>query len=400
MSASKAAAATPPVPAQKTNITWCVCLASGLAGLAFILCLVRFFEARKHDARVNQANEAVAAHITTGKELLARHEWEQACALFERALATRQATNFGNAAELLDEAEHARANDIWTAAIAAFDKNELVQADQLLRQYLDDRFATKKDDARCLLDEMGLATSDVKARELLRQLSPATLLQFAQSRQLVQLDQLRHPSLRHPCEQALRRNLPAEFKRRATQENNPQARRDAERHARELEKHLEEEQRLAAEKLKQEILERRLRRVRSTPVFREFIEFLALIRKQDKEFRAESEKADVLVLDLLLRKPGTKASGQQQKVLMELLSLPDGKEVKRRFAAWQAGTKEKISVNRALYQERFRTYPNVEKGDWAVFDREVDRSLDSLLRDVQRPLDDNLTEGLRALLGE
>ena len=61
---------------------------------------------------------------------------------------------------------------------------------------------------------------------------------------------------------------------------------------------------------------------------------------------------------------------------------------------------ETISVKRANFKERFRTYQEFEKADWEPFDRLVDQELDQLLEEIHKPLEDNVAEGLRALTGK
>jgi hypothetical protein len=375
-----------------------ICFWTGIVGLVVIWRLVSYFEARQWQTQEAWANEAALAHINSAREHLARHEWDRALEVFQEMSATEKASAAGAVAPLIDQARQGKADDTWAAALSAFDRDDLGRARILLNEYRDGPGASKKDDAQALLEEMDLATSDIKAGELLKQLSPPRLTQFADGAKLAQVGRLRHQSLRNRYDETIRRNLLGELKRRALEETNLQARRDAELRARAMEARLQEAQRAEEQKRKLEELAKRLERIHHTPVFREMTEFLALVHKQERAYRDECDKGGRHILDILFQKPGSEAGADSGKTLEELIILPDI-DTKKQFDAWLAVTEEKISGKRAHYKERFRTYSDFDKGYWELFDQEVDKSLDQVLEEVRRPLEDNLAEGLRALIG-
>jgi hypothetical protein len=351
-----------------------------------ILALVWFFETERRQANVRRANEVVAAKVEGAKDRLARRQWDKAIGTLQEALATDEATEFGNAPEMLRQAQRDRAEACFAAAVAALEQNKHDQAMRLLSQYAADEHGAKTVEARRLVDEIDLATSDARARELLKTVKQSGLIQFDQTGELAEMDRV-SKHLRPVFAETLRRNVLDELKRRAVEEINLEARLEAERQARDVEARNQ-----AA--IRQRLRVKTLPRIQATPVFRELTEFVALMRQQDRVQRGQLEQVDKEFIDALF---GRGASGEAPA---PQLDVGDTRAKKREYSAWQTSLLEKISVNRANYKERFRSYPDFEEAERDIFDEEIDKTLDELANEVKKPLDDTLAEGLRALSGK
>jgi hypothetical protein len=150
----------------------------------------------------------------------------------------------------------------------------------------------------------------------------------------------------------------------------------------------------------QKVRAERLAGMRATPVFRELQEFAALVRKQDKRSREALEKEDREVVASLLHAQKARKGSRAGVIPDALLQRSDSKEAAVLATRWKDALEEKISVKRANFKERFRAYQEFSKEDWEPFDRLVDQELDRLLEEINKPLEDNVAEGLRALTGK
>src|SRR5262249_33301956 len=114
-------------------------------------------------------------------------------------------------------------------------------------------------------------------------------------------------------------------------------------------------------------------RIRATPVFGEFQDFVALTRRR---LRAESGRGEIdqPLLARLFRELNVNDPQEQQSILATLGTRP-----------LDLGEAEKISRMRAHFKERFRAYTDFDKTDWEIFDRAVDQDMNQLMQDLQGP---------------
>ena len=105
------------------------------------------------------------------------------------------------------------ADSLFESAKTKLDAKAIVEAVALLQRYVSDRHATKKAEAKQLLADCDLATSDAAAIKTLMVLSDE---QFEHFRKSGKLDgrQIAHPILVELCATTLRRNLETANRRR------------------------------------------------------------------------------------------------------------------------------------------------------------------------------------------
>jgi hypothetical protein len=161
-----------------------------------------------------------------------------------------------------------------------------------------------------------------------------------------------------------------------------------------------EQQRQADDRQRNKAKEEHFALMQATPVFRELQDFAALTRQQVKRVRELLEKEDQQLLASLLKGQKGKNGSQPDLVQGALRQRQDGKETARLVTSWKDTLEERISVKRANFKERFRTYQEFEKADRQPFDRLVDQELDELLEEIHKSYEDNVAEGLRALTGK
>jgi hypothetical protein len=161
-----------------------------------------------------------------------------------------------------------------------------------------------------------------------------------------------------------------------------------------------QEQRQTDDRQRQESRDQRLVRMKATPVVRELQEFVALVRKQEKRNREMLEKEEQQLLASLLQAQRGKKEIKPLAAVDTLGKRQDGKDAAILAARWRDALEEAISVKRANFKERFRSYPDFDRTDWEAFDHLVDTSLDQLLEEINKPVEDNVADGLQALTGK
>ncbi len=388
----------PAAPPRQPSRTPVIAALITVAGLAVIFWLWSVLEAKRRAGAVRWANETVARHTQAAEQHLARREWDPAIGHLEEALATPKATDLAAAQALLIRARQGQIEAVLESALAAIGRRELDEARALLQDYLAHPLAAQRPQARLWQDALTRATSDEMAQALLRKIPEAHLAGFAEDGLEAEVNRLPQEPLRPVYRATLARNLTREKERREIEELEIRARREAERRAkdeearRRLEKKILEEQRAKKER------EGRLARIRTTPVYRELTEYLALVRKQHRAFRSTTPEEDRRLLAALLAGPGKRDAPEQARLLADLKQRLAAPKSRQDFGQWKDGVETAVSQRRARFKERFRTYPEFTKADWEVFEPLVDRELDRLLVEVRQPFEDDLALGLEALL--
>lgn len=313
-----------------------VCSAGALVALALVVAVLSWSKSRLRARAEAWANETVAARVGEARVELELGHRAAALALLQEALALEQATERDEALELLADIQRAEAVELLKAVEAALEVKAAARALELLQSYLDHPHAEKHDRALALRAELIRATSDDDAVVFLRGLPDATLVAFAKGETLPEVEQLADPRARAHYRDTLHRHLPAEWQRR------------------------------------EQAFARHLERVRSAPVFRELLEFVALTRRQHGGGR-DTAREDQRLLGYLFDEFGVTDPTQRHALAND---LGGGRRA-------MAGIEEAISQKRANAKERFRTYPDFDRADWELFDRAVDWELDQLLAELR-----------------
>jgi len=340
---------------REKESTFLICTIMSVTGLILIGALVWHLETRRRVATEQGANQAVAGKVEAAREHLAHRDWDRAVELLEQAVATENATCFGDGPQLLARAQRGQAGAVLEAAEAAVGRQDAAGSLKLLRDYLANPHATEKGRALRLKGEIELAVSDEKAVALLRGLPDQALLRFGQDGTLPAIDGIHHPVVREMYRQRLRGQLACEQHRRVA----------AARLARE--KQLAEARRVREEQ------EKRMARIQSAPVFRDLMEFVALMEKKHRDREADDDDPELLAI--ALEELGVTDPQEQSKLLGDRRS---GQQAEDR-------TVEQISRKRANVKERFRSYKDFDEADRELFDRAVDWVLDRLLEEIKAP---------------
>ncbi len=238
------------------------------------------------------------------------------------------------------------------------------------------------------------------AAALLKKLPNEALAAFAQDGLDAEVSRLGREPLQPVYRETLLRNLAREQERREVEALEMRARREAEQRAKDDEERRRLEKRFLEEQRAKKEREGRLARIRTTPVYRELTEYLALVRKQHRNFRQATPDDDRRLLAALLTGPGQRTPEERVRVLAELkqrLAVPRSYD---HFDQWKDGVEAAVSSKRALFKERFHAYPGFTRADWDLFDPLVDKELDQLLVEVRQSVEDDLALGLAALLGQ
>jgi hypothetical protein len=342
-----------------------------LAGLGGLL------ELNRQAAAEEEANETVAGKIKLARAHIQHREWDGAARVLEEALATEDATELDQARNLLGKVQRSRAQDLLAAARLALRRKHAVQARKLFQQYIACPDATDRDGARRQLRQLEAATSARKALALLQQLPEPALTAFVQNGRLAVLDRIQDPGLRGVYADTLRKNLPRAQQLRAE----AGARGERARRAREAARRRAEEQRLA--------------RLKQTPVYRELTEFVARTRNRDAANRRAMESFDKQLLDASALLLGNNAGQNREAIKQRLAQVKQKQEQEQKdIAGWTERVDEQVSRLRANVKERIRTYRGLDRDDWTTFDRLVDEQLDRLLKDVQKPYEEDLKDDL------
>lgn len=376
------------------------CSLGALAALLLIFWIWGTLEAQRRAGLEHWANEAVFDHVRSAEQHLADRHWDRAIDHLEEALTIPRATDLAQARALLAQAKKAQCEGLLEAALTAIRQHELDQARSSLQDYLTHPLAAQPGRARRLRDELNKATSDEQAAALLERLSTPALAAFTKDGTPEAVDGIRHESLKEVYRETLQRNLVRERHRREEAEMRRFAQREAERQAKDekvqraLAKRLLEEQRVQKERARQ------LDRIEATPVYRELTDYLALVRKQGAKFRAPVGDDDHRLLASLVGDPGKLSEADKAQLRETLARRLAGVKPQEGFARWKDDVELNVSSRRAVFKERFRAYQEFDKADRELFEKTVDRELDALLAEINRPTDDDFALGLRALLGK
>jgi hypothetical protein len=373
---------------------------TSVVGLAVIFWLWTVLEAKHRAGLVQWANDTVREHTRAAEQHLANREWDEALSDLEQALATPHTTDLDKAQALWNRARQGRIEALLESALAAIRQQDLDTARPLLQQYLAHPLAAQRQEARLWQEALMQATSDEMAAALLQKLPNETLATFARDGLDAEVSRIRQEPLQPIYRETLKRNLAREQERREIEALEIRARREAEQRAkdeeerRRLEKQFLEEQRAKKER------DGRLARIRTTPLYRELTEYLALVRKQHQRFRHATPDDDRRLLTALLTGSGKLKPEERAGVLAELKQQLAAPKSNENFDEWRLGVEEAVSSKRALFKERFHAYPEFADEDRKLFDPLVDRELDQLLVEVRQSVDDDLALGLAALLGK
>jgi hypothetical protein len=335
-----------------------------LAGALLVPGTYLWLDAQQQERAVAWANAAVAEKVQAAEALLAAEKWDQAVLLLQEALATDHATDLEKAGRLLGQAQRYQAYALLDAAELALRRHDAGRAMEHLQAYLAHPKAGDTTRAVALKNALELATSDARAVALLQQLPDGALAALAEQGDLPAVARLSDPRVQPIHRDTLARHLDQELARRA------QVRRRQDEESRAALLAAQRQQEETARRAREE-RERREARIRSTPVFRELTDFTALTRQSHAQPEATlHERTLRRYLFRVLRINDRK----EQRALLE--EPADRQEGKTPLA-------EKISIKRANFKERFRSYQGFDPTDWQLFDRAVDQALDQLLADVQ-----------------
>ncbi len=371
-----------------------------VVGLAVIFWLWSVLEAKRRAGLVRWANDTAREHTRAAEQHLAKQEWDEALNDLEQALATPRATDLATAQELLNRARQGRIEALLQSALVAIRQGDLDTAQARLQDYLAQPLAAQRQQARLWQEALTRATSDEMAAALLKKLPNEALAAFAQDGLDAEVSRLGREPLQPVYRETLLRNLAREQERREIEALQIRARREAEQRAKDEEERRRLEKRFLEEQKAKKEREGRLARIRTTPVYRELTEYLALVRKQHRNFRQSTPEDDRRLLAALLTGPGQRTPEERARVLAELkqrLAVPRSHD---HFDQWKDGVEAAVSSKRALFKERFHAYPVFTKTDWILFDSLVDKELDHLLVEVRQSVEDDLALGLAALLGK
>lgn len=321
------------------------CLGSG-----FIIAEYRYLHGRRESQTVAWANERVADRLATARAHLDARHWNEAIHHLEDALTIENATNREEVHALLAQVRRSQADDLLDAAELAVQRKDVAAAFRLLRAYLAHPHAARLDRGRRLHDDLERATSDAHADRVLARLSDDALKRFEQNGQLNAKEGMTTAGARAIFRDTLRHRLPEELRRR-------QAKREGERLA--AERH-------AAQR------EKRIAELRKTPTYRALTAFIARMHKTLEE-RQELSHRQEAALGLLLRQLRINDPREQAKIRGNLLENEDRAELA-----------EAVHRQRAEIKHTFRTAPEHNAADDALFDRLVDRELDDLLEAINR----------------
>ena len=371
-----------------------------VVGLAVIFWLWSVLEAKRRAGVVRWANETVLDHTRAAEQHLAKQEWDQALHHLDEALATPKATDLTAAQGLLIRARQGQIEALLESALAAIRQQDLDKARPLLQDYLAHPLAVQRPQARLWQDALARATSDEMAEALLRKLPNAALARFTEDGLDAEVGKLPQESLQPVYRATLARSLVREKERREIEELEMRARQEAERRARDEEERRRLEKKILEEQRAKKERDGRLAHIRTTPVYRELTEYLALVRKQHRAFRSSTPDEDRRLLAALLAGSGKLNAQEQARLLAELKQRMAAPKSHENFGQWKDGVETAVSAKRAQFKERFHAYPEFAKADWELFDLLVDRELDRLLVEVRQPFEDDLALGLGALLGK
>lgn len=391
-----------PPPANRNNLrTFIAVVGLSMMGLALIAGLTSALEARRKAARVVIANQIVADLVDKAQDHVARNRWDQAAGLLLEALATERATDFRGADKLLARTRQAQATQLLALAEDAIKMDQVDLARQRLEQYLDMPETPENARARDLVAQLEWVSSTGKAVDLLHQWTGSQLVAFAERDVLPDPLLVAHPRLQEKFRTILRHQLPAELARREEVRKHQEQERltlaEAEKKAREEEaRQIQQAQLAERNRLKAERVERDAR-IRQTPVYQELREFVIRTGQRVRERRQTIEGDQRKFLAALLDGIKTNEAQEKTKALTQLLSRLQRETRDQPKGLDLEAIEDHIASKRAQAKERFRLYKNFNESDWGEFDRAVDQELETLVKEIHAPADDDLAAGLRAL---
>jgi hypothetical protein len=292
--------------------------------------LFRQWEKQRATAR---ADAAVESGIREAREHMGRGRWDLALAALDDAVADENATSLDEARAAREEALAGQAASILEEAERSAAERDPARAVALLRHYQSHPAATRADRARILEQELTLAASDAAAVTLLEGLADDALARVTAGG-LPEGGGVIDTGAQAVYRDTLRRNLPAELRRRA----------------------------------------QRTARLRTSAAFRDVLAFADAARKRRREETLRAARGEQ-ALAVAFRELGVGDPAEREKLRDEVRQGTGGGE------DW-AGA---VARRRAEAKARSRAAPEAVAGDWAAFDRAVDRELDKLLEDLRLP---------------
>jgi len=199
-----------------TIVIWSLPVVAAVGGGVWI----HFDGKWRQQARIDAANTEVREAVKGADGWLKRgsaKEGENVEQRLMQAIAAKDVSEKANADAVLETVRTRRAelaaDSLFDGAKTKLDAKDIVEAVALLNRYVADRHATKKAEARQLLADYELATSDKAALQTLMALGDE---QFAQFKNTGKLDdcQITHPILAEIRATTLRRNLETDNQRR------------------------------------------------------------------------------------------------------------------------------------------------------------------------------------------
>jgi hypothetical protein len=320
----------------------------GTSILAILLLVVEcnWLRGRQQERSIAWANEQVEDKIAAARLLLTEKQWDEAIRRLEEALDIENATNRDAVRPVLEEVQCGQAETLLEAAGHALTHRHTDEALRLLRAYLAHPQATHLDRARSLRDELERALSEDEAARLLGRLSDEALAVFAEKGQLTVDDGMHTVATRAIFQETLRRNLPAEQRKREAQH---------------------EVSRLTAKRRAEEKA-RRIADLRATPAFHALSTFLAQTQEQWREEQRLATQQDV-EMNELFQALGVNDAAEQQQIRADLA----GRQT-------PAALREQIERKRAEIKNAYRKGPDFNPADAVLFDQLVDQEVDKALK--------------------
>jgi hypothetical protein len=356
MSAPAVHSIPPPLPQWASQrplswIPWKIVLVTLILAALVILAEYRWLRGRQQARSIAWANEQVEDKIAAARVLLTEQYWDEAIRQLEDALDLEEATNRDTVRPVWEEARRGQAETLLDAAGIALAHRHSDDALRLLRVYLAHPQAGHVDRARLLRQELERALSDDEAGRLLGSLSDEALTVFAERGQLTVDDGLHKGATKVLFQETLRRNLPAEQRKREAQRE--VARLTAERHAAEH--------------------ARRIARLRATPAFHSLSTFLVQTQEQFRDQQHLASRQNV-ELSELFQEFGVTDAAEQEQIRTDLLGRQS-----------PAAVREQIERKRAEVKQAYRKEPEFNRVDAELFDQLVDQDVDQALKILNEP---------------
>jgi hypothetical protein len=311
-----------------------------------ILAEYKWLRGRQQEQSIARANQRVQDKIAAARVHLAEQHWDKAIRQLEDALDVEEATNRDSVIPVLDEARRGQAEGLWDAAGIALAHRRTADALRLLRAYLAHPQAGHLDRARSMRDEIERALSDDEAARFLARLSDEALTVFAEKGQLTVDDSMQTTATRAIFQETLRRNVPAEWRKREAQR---------------------EVARLTAERRAAEHA-RRIARLRATPAFHSLSTFLAQKREQLRDQQQLASRQDA-EFTALFRQLGVNDAAEQEQIRSDLLDHQAPADIR-----------EQIERKRAEVKHAYRKGPEFNPVDAELFDLLVDQEVNHALK--------------------